>query len=656
MRKIVTLLQREEDADNDRSRSSSSFFSVDERTLVALVLMSRLSEDEDYLRLWQEHGQRFFLFCTQWIKDSEEDGDDDDVLLLSLHWVALWTQRLVNVVRYHKNYLNRDGTNYEIMFECIRKTFWEKLPSIKITSGLRTLRTYTEMIECLLSLEDTLPAKVDKNMNLNNQLNSLWLQIERYDDSHKTAVEREECKDAAQSPRYMMNETLQKLLTSSDDDNTLQKRFRASIRDLFLQQGKKYMVIHDTALIPSFWTSILEKWWSKRSTERASSLETRQRKDWTIVLLELFIEACEKRQSTEYYDWRAFWSVGSRWECWTRLITSSLAVDDALLRSLAWTSVAHLIETTSWENILVLDSTSGWSVSIVRVAVGEAKIQLGWIVSSDETLSDDRQILIRATCRVLVQCVDLVRELTDSEPHDSDKESSPVLTIASIQSLHRSLEEALDMAVQYLNLTDRRVPSVDLSVIQVFGSLLTEFDVFVRPHHSRQYELTGEDTDSGDQEVNTTLLALSAAVEICPPTSRRQLLLGLVAVLASAEGDKRRVRSLLRNRVLESPTIGLLKACWEEHDNVDSGVLDAASDTVALLLDVNPITPVTEVQSAILQWIRRECTRTTFNRTALDLSLACYVRLQGETPPAESDAAIIRHAYEILDTRGFGCR
>ena len=478
--------------------------------------------------------------------------------------------------------------------------------------------------------------------------------MESHDDSRRNSVQQDKCKDVTQSTQSLMNETLRNLLATSEDDTMLRKRFEACVQELFLQQGKKCIGSDKLALLPSFWTNVLTKWWNKRSTKMTSSEETQRRKDWTVVLLQLFIQVCEEPRSAESFDWRVFWSFGSRWEYWTRLITSSLAIDDALLRSLAWTSAAQMIEKTSWRIILTLDTTSTWITTVVRLAVGEAKIQLGWIVSSNEALTEDRQILVHATCRILVQCMDLIKELTDCESHDSDYASRPILSVASIQSLHRSLEEALDMTTQYLNLMERRVNSVDASVIQVFGYLLTEFDVFVRPQHSSPYDLSNEQMSNDDQEENTTLLALAAAVQICPSTCRRELLLGLVAVLASAEGDEKRVGSLKKHKLLEDHTIDLLEACWKGDHNTDTGVLAAACDALEVLLDVSPVTPVTDIKSVILEWIRRACLGTTHNRTALDLSLSCYVRLQGDTPPPESDATALHLAYEILDPHGSG--
>ena len=89
------------------------------------------------------------------------------------------------------------------------------------------------------------------------------------------------------------------------------------------------------------------------------------------------------------------------------------------------------------------------------------------------------------------------------------------------------------------------------------GFSLTEFDVFVRPTQQRhtlspQYDLPYDRMQKADQEENTTLLALAVAVKICPPNCRRELLLGLATVLASAEGDTARVDLLkATNRYLQ---------------------------------------------------------------------------------------------------------
>lgn len=188
-------------------------------------------------------------------------------------------------------------------------------------------------------------------------------------------------------------------------------------------------------------------------------------------------------------------------------------------------------------------------------------------------------------------------------------------------------------------------------MISAFGCLLTEFDVFEssnRPQTKMAYDVSNDNLKSDhEQEENVSLNALRAAIKVCPSACRRELLLGLVTVLASAEGDDSRVKVLKEAKLMEDDTLELLHSCWNDDAGDNDLTICTACDMVEVLLDVNPILEISNLQSVIVKWIHRALGQP-LRKAALDSSVACYVRLQGQTPPEEPDATIIRKATEVL--------
>lgn len=764
------------------SSTSTGCFTAEECTLVALVLLSRVTRDAEYARLWQVYGtQRLVPFCTQWLRSCSISGsgsstsahknttahknnnkNNNSQRTPSIRWTCAWTNRLANVVMMDECVAKRQSpaavkekkmSILASILESMRQLLWEygllltahqhgggdkakndKDGSVVVRTDMdsASLAVITEVTECLLPLE-TILVVISSLSSMSNstsqdvlraRLEALWKLASNFHDSSAAAWKRAAAtswNDADSfalqqsentSSQLLMYETLAQLLKQEtisnhtrqdeedknrekgDDDDedswTAWKRSETGIQALYVQQAKLLIASsfgndpnedNDALLAASSsWMDILLYWWNKKTSSNsttttgvrlASSKEKERRKEWTIVLLQLLIEACQVPHCSAAF-WHKCWSMSSRWSCWTRLTTtcfSTTEADDDALRSLVWTATAQVVQCTTWRSILSLKpepelSSSAiptWITTVVHFAVGEAKIQLGWLVSSPTTdaLDEHRKILIHATCRVVVLCMDLIRELSEKNDDDDDQdiESNSVrsLPAVSIQSLHRALEEGLDTAVQYLNLAERRIVEVDESVVRVLGCLMTEFDVFARSNlrsQSRLYDLSsdGLNADNDANENNTaTLTALVTAMRICPAACRRELLIGLATVLASAEGDKARVTLLKETTVLGEDMAEFLKYCWEDSRS-DGSVISLACDTVEVLLDVNPVTEVGGLQSVILKWIQRASglSSTPGQIAAVQSSVACYVRLQGERPPEEADATIIRNVLEAM--------
>jgi hypothetical protein len=151
--------------------------------------------------------------------------------------------------------------------------------------------------------------------------------------------------------------------------------------------------------------------------------------------------------------------------------------DSDQLRSTAWSTTATLLQSYGWEWLLVgavTTTSSGQDAkkadfgkasslcTLVRLAVGEWKIQLSLLVDESCTLSEERLLLVEACAQVLVEDVNFVvqranrMDEADGDDDNSDKASLPLSADALIY-LRQSLDEALNLAVQYLGLAEKRV-------------------------------------------------------------------------------------------------------------------------------------------------------------------------------------------------------
>ena len=643
--KIESLLEEVKDGD-------SSYFSSAERTLVALVMLSRVTEDHHYQKIWHEHGEEFLTFCQQWVVGwTREKSPRDEVL--PIRWVVVWTRRLIDSVPQGQI----AATSTRTLLGSLRNILWGYILRDDADFDVETdcIIAETEAMECLLVLEQVLPTN-DPASEVDSKLTSFVHRIQKYQPLRTEYSTK--AKIAVHSPQDMMEETLRQLLPvqvkdeTNGDTTTIWNRFESTCQALLLQMGKLVMSTNDGVLLPTVWSKICTQWWDHQATNKkkgdTNTSDTDRRRGWTRLLLEMMIAACQSVQPVNASLWYKFWCLDKRWNCWTRLLTSCFAADDSL-RPLAWTATAHVIETTTWPKILSLDAPTMWTAIIVRLAVGEAKIQLGWIISTTELVTEDRTVLVQSTCRVIVQCVDLIDTLSKDKEEGQSSEARSRIPVSSIQALHRSLEEALDTVEQYLNLADRRLPEIDAPVILVLGCLLTEFDVFIRPQYKQNHggRIDGADFDDEKNE-NAALLALSVAMQICPLSSRHELLLGLTAVLASAEGDNTRVELLKQNKVLEENVVQLLKTCWTDVHAVGLSTIPVACDLIDILLDVTVVRQSRELQSTIVKWIEKVASDGTFIRVDLEMSLSCFVKLQGNMPPNDFNANIINMAYQRL--------
>jgi hypothetical protein len=394
--------------------------------------------------------------------------------------------------------------------------------------------------------------------------------------------------------------------------------------------------------------------------------------------------------------------------------------NNRVLRPLAWTCLTNLLqsEKIGWDWLLLMEGTtkkssssSGSSSSnrgrhlttLVRLAVGEWKIQLGYYLVAGENTEHDKnssnqqqerqedcETLILVCGQSIVQTVQFIAQLADDVmDHDNDdakRKAVPMLSATSINHLRRSLDEALDAAVQYLGLHPEqhgRVPQIDACAIRVLGSLLTEMNVFDQHQHRRpQSQQQGEgDSDEND---NATLHALRIAMELTTKSNNttskassgggeristgkhegyHALMPSLAYVLASAEGDEHCVQLLKDYNVLDKEILPpFLHSFWDyqRQENLEAfaSIVPWCCQVIELYVGQVTVAETEGLQSDLIAWIRRVLRQLPLSSAtpvseqqqvlvkSLESAVSCYVTLQGETQPPEPDFSIIQRALE----------
>ena len=377
----------------------------------------------------------------------------------------------------------------------------------------------------------------------------------------------------------------------------------------------------------------------------------------------------------------------------------SAAHDSDEVRVLAWMTAATLVRSSAgWEWLLLQpqrqqqqpSSSSGLGsmsklCAMVRFAAGEWKIQLATLVNKSneevEKVANDEAspglLLVEVCAQILVLAVDYMVVLSDRMDDDDDDDDNN--TEGSVRSLRvpgdailhirRSFEEALNSAVQYLGLAERRSKQVDGPVVRVLAQLLTEFDVFAtstpqrQPSRSSRAEqndkaVTADDDDNSPE--CASLLALRVAMEIATNDDdddlQETLLPSLAAVFASAEGSMSHVSLLKEYGLLGGGDNNLgqfLETYWRRFtNNDDMSSVSWACQLIELWVSLDRICETSQVQGAIVQFLQRMLREQPSSLAsgfvgALSAAVGCYVTLQGNEPPGEPDATVLQQVLEL---------
>jgi urease accessory protein UreF len=161
----------------------------------------------------------------------------------------------------------------------------------------------------------------------------------------------------------------------------------------------------------------------------------------------------------------------------------------------AWTCTSTLMTNLGGAWLFSGRDTMDTGCAVLRLAVGEYRIQLGRILDDVDDDDDDDGAehaaprdsttvaveVIQATARVIVETTRYIERCLDSE---SGATTATVPWSGDVvRHVQRSLHEAMDTSVQYLVLSPelRRQSAVDAATIRVLAALWMELDSFTVP-------------------------------------------------------------------------------------------------------------------------------------------------------------------------------
>jgi hypothetical protein len=641
---------------------------ANERYLVALVLLTRLHDAGLYVTVWDSHPE-LVSFCNGLLlvpapepvkglrggRGSDTDGGE------SLELYARLVAQLVGRMppsRLAKCVQDLSRALVTVLDQRREQNAVLGAVDVEIVSSLNV---WFELLE-----DDSITL-------LDGVLTTLW---ERYFGLMRVKSTKAKAATAAsdsQSAQGMMNRTLTKLLDDgvesdpSHEEPDLWKSWQVETTAIFLQQG---MRVGETK-VSSFWMPALQFWLqselsskklgSKKNTETfLPQITLATRRSWAQILL-----VCARNMALlTSFQIKLKQDVTLDKDMARFILTCVASVqgsDSDWLRSTAWSTTATLLQSCGWEWLLVgavTTSSSSQDVkksdfgkasslcTLIRLAVGEWKIQLGLLVDESCTLSEERLLLVEACAQVLVEAVNFVvqmanrmDEFEDDDCDNKDRASLPLSADALIH-LRQSLDEALHLAVQYLGLAEQRVLSVDGPVVRVLGTLLREFDAFEQKKSAE------------DQEGNEILQALRVALDIHDVECQEELLPCLVVVLASSEEDESKLTLLEEYELLDEPLVRFLESYWKQTTNLSS--IEYAYQVIAKWSSMAHISDTSGLLECIIGWIDRNgnalesSPRSNELTSALSTAIGCYVTLHGEKEPGEPDATILQRAIQSL--------
>jgi hypothetical protein len=629
---------------------------ANERYLVALVLLTRVHDADLYVTFWESH-PKLVTFCNGLLQDSRGNNDNaGESLELYSRLVAQLVDRMPP---------SRLSTTVQELSQALLIVL-DRRREQKISLGAadveitRSLNVWFEILEDRSIADGVLTSVWERYSGLmkNGTKSTDETKATSTDDATTVKVKV----DDLQSAHGIMIRTLTKLLDDGVDpshhqqDKDLWRIWQCENIALFLQQGMRVA----EEKVPSFWIPAL-RWWlesnpgSKKNAETSSPrISLENRRSWAEILL-----LCARNTALLPSFQTQLAEDTTLAKDLTRLILTCVVSNEGSdrLRSSAWSTSATLVQSCGWEWLLGAAATTqsqddaakksglGHAASLctfVRLAIGEWKIQLGLLVAetcTSSTPSEERLLLVQACAQVIVQAVQFVVQLADrmDQAADDETESLPLSGDALIH-LRQSLDEALNLAVQYLGLAEQRVLSVDGPVVRVLGTLLTEFDVF-------EHQISTK-----EQEGNEILQALRVALDIHDLECQEDLLPCLALVLSSSEGDEAKVAMLEEYQLLGEPLVNFLEAYWKHASNLSS--IEYAYKVVATWSSMARISDTSGLLGCVIGWIERHINHQSLPKSseligALSTAIACYVTLQGEEHPGEPDATILQCALDV---------
>lgn len=561
-----------------------------ERILVALLLWTRTSE---YGELWEVHSQ-----LIPWI----------------LHWARISSSSPLFLRLFAQVYLHAHVERIE--------------PRLEPLGGI-LLDAWKAM-----DVPQDVPAAVYKWLEQKQDRDEFLCELVLHklilsdggvcdDETNNTANNNND--DIQSDAETMFQETLRQLL----DQNTSQCVSSQEWAALFWNET------HTGGKI-SYWTPLLQ-WWIEHENHNETSRndETNPRRVWAAVILETVMKQLAANDGENRMDWQVDKEVARKYAKFLMICAvDPNGANDSSIRTLAWSAIAMSVKASGWGWTLNSPSTSRLGkahnmCTFIRLACGEWKIQLERSLQ-ERMPADDNIITIQTCAQVLAHGFTYLQEIATGEDTQSSSFSPEALL-----HLRRSMEEAMHTTVEYLS-TEDASKSLEISKTAacLFGPFLTEWDVFLEKN----------------MEIMLNALAFSVDVSKDNLAVHNALLAGLTTVLASSEGDSSRIDSLNQFHLLGQRLEDFLISCFDQiknngEDTNQEGTLQWCSQIIDLWTSMVRDRKMTKLIESVRLCLQLVLAPGPIENN-LDVSrLAfCYITLQGDVPPSNEDAALLKIA------------
>jgi hypothetical protein len=248
-------------------------------------------------------------------------------------------------------------------------------------------------------------------------------------------------------------------------------------------------------------------------------------------------------------------------------------------------------------------------------------------------------------------------EAEDSSGNEHDNQGVVVAPLSNAAILHvrKSLREALTCTAHFCSELTDFDPTFDLTVIRLFGALLSEFDIFLDRQHDE------------DDEHNSILVAVRVALRVVRDRDACEgLWPGLLMIFASSEGDESRILIL---KPYLSDLVGFFEFWWSSTSSfiqnswsdVNVEVIECSWNVLELWHDMvvrtGVVVQVDEIKRGIVESLSTLLGRASDRQhdgsrivKAVSSAVWSYLVLQGDEKPNEPDSSIIQHSVELLES------
>lgn len=581
----------------------------DEFLLIVLVLLTRVSEKKKVEQIWKSHSDTLNAYCCRLENKPSY-----------LHILA----RLLSRFNEKEEIFSSDV--FQVLYNALLQRVKAKAP----------LSAFD--VDLILALNVTVPEE-----RVRNVIATVWQRFQQVIQMDvKEQVHTVTAKESSSAADWKLVHDTLEALVSTDEGDIMTSLQRAVLQTLSTHSTNT--VVYTPATINSLYKPMVA--WvtndedTKEGSEKGPSPSLIE--EWHGLVLQctrqLTLDSPKDLQQVLLHSKSLSSSLIQ-----LMLFYISYSSSSVEMQSLAWTTLATMVDVFCFDWMMMSGSgTLGNATSLctmLRLASGEWRIQLGRLVVDEKSESDESAMMILDSCgRVICAALHHVVHLAEERQEKFQMQASALLHVRD------SLQDALHATVQYL-CHARQQPRATTVAGRVLGSLLTEFNVWDGLPN-------GVDTDE-------TLQALSVVLQH-HEENPGALLQCLVMVLASVEGPSYCIKFLDKHHLLGKTLVDFLVSFWKNSVTMDVDEDDATSQCRAACqvaeLWYNMTTPPPSVtaplRKVIIKWIRTQLDGGSPYVEALSLAVDCFVMLFGQDAvPSEREATVVQRALETCEAQ-----